>query len=45
MLRPLDTKYDLENIRAEYLIRNIDMAWVAYKNNLWNKNLSIKNFL
>jgi hypothetical protein len=41
---PLKTEYDLEHIKAAYLITNIDDAWQMYRTHKWNEQLSINDF-
>lgn len=40
----MDKEYDLKVITADYLIRNIDQAFEAWKKRPWNKNLSFDDF-
>lgn len=40
----MDKEYDIHVITADYLIRNIDQAFEAWKKRPWNKNLSFDDF-
>ena len=37
-------QYDVWTIKAEYLIRNIDLAFKVYQGKAWNHNLSFEDF-
>lgn len=40
----MNKEYDIHVITADYLIRNIDQAFEAWKKRPWNKNLSFDDF-
>lgn len=44
-IRPRKTiQYDLTTISSQLLIKNIDLAFLEWKNNLWSKNYSFETF-
>lgn len=40
----MNKEYDIHVITADYLIRNIDQAFVVWKKRPWNKDLSFDDF-
>lgn len=40
----LEKVYDIKYIKADYLIENIDLAFIAYENAPWKKDVSFKTF-